>query len=62
MKLNYGDIFPFSNKPKVDDSNICAKLLITKQKNIDTFISLKSRFWMLKYFPLLKYGQKLQTF
>ena len=46
IKLKYGDIFYFPNKLKFDDSNICTKLLIRKQKNIhncppDTLISLK---------------------
>ena len=67
MKLNYGGIFPLPSKLKFDDNNICTMLLIMEQKIINdcpsgTLISLKSNFWMLKYFALLKYGWKLQTF
>ena len=62
MKLNYGDKFSFPNKLKFDDSNICTKLLIMEQKIINTLISSESYFWMFKYFALLKYGRKLQTF
>ena len=67
VKLNYGYIFFFPNKRKFDDSNFCTKFLIMKEKTInncpsDTLISLKSNFWMLKWFELLQYGQKLQAF
>ena len=66
MKLNYGDKFSFPNKLKFDDSNICTKLLIMEEKIINcpynTLISSESYFWMFKYFALLKYGRKLQTF
>ena len=65
-KLNYGDIFSFPSKLTFD-SNICTKLLIMEQKTnsncpFDTLVSLKSNFWRLKYFALLKCSQKLQTF
>ena len=38
-KLNYGDIFSFLNKLTFDDSNICTKVLNTKQKIINFYVS-----------------------
>lgn len=67
MKLNYADMFSFPNKFKLDNTNICTKILIMEQKITSNwpsnmFIFLKSNFWMFKYFAVLKDDRKLQTF
>ena len=67
MNLNYGSIFSFPNKPKIDYTNICTNRLIMRQKIYNNFpseilTSLEPLFRMLVFFVLLKYDQMLQIF
>ena len=58
LKLNYGDIFSFPNKLKFE--TFVQFFLIMEQKIINNCPS--NTLISLKYFALLKYGSKLQTF